>query len=144
MAKMYRLTVPNLGKNLGSSGAPILVGSVRPLEGDQTPGGYLQKVKVSITQANNESGRLSPFMIYACTNDSFDSGDIITAQATGAIGGTVWLSLKRSIKSYTEEVDRGDGPVYIYAQAHDPGLVADVESMIVLESWGRYVMLGAH
>ena len=145
MAKMYRTTVPNLGKNLGYSSNPQLVGSVRPLEGDQTPGGYLQKIKVSIIQANEESGRRSAFMIYACTNDTFNGGaDIITAQAVGSLGGTVWLSLKRSIKSYTEEVDRGDGPVYIYAQACDPGLISDVEAHLVLESWGRYVMLGAH
>ena len=142
MAKMYRTTVPNIDKNLGGAGTPQLIALCRPLDGDQAPGAYLKSVKVSIKQRNQNDSPNS-FMIYACTNDSWNPDDVITAQATGMMGGTVWLSLKRSIKSYSEETDRSDGPVYIFASGADMGLVGDVETDIIVESWGRYILLGA-
>ena len=142
MAKMYRTSVTNFDKNLGNNGTPQLVALCRPLDGDQAPGAYLKSVKVSIKQRNQNDSPQS-FMIYASTNDSWAPADVITAQATGMMGGTVWLSLKRSIKSYSEETDRADGPVYIYAQSSDMGLVGDCETDIVVESWGRYILLGA-
>ena len=141
---MYRTTVPNNGKNLGSQSEPQLVYSVRPLQGDQAPGAYLQKVKVSIIQENYAGDVPSAFMIYACTSDGFEDDDIITAQAVPAMGGTVWLSLKRRILASTPEDARADGPVYIFARSLDPGAINNVEVHLVAEAWGRYVMLGAH
>ena len=144
MAKMYRFTSVNNGKSLGYASNPKLVFSIRPLQGDQTPSGYLSKVKVSVIQENYASNVPAAFMLYACTNDTFEDADVITAQAVPNGGGTGWLSLKRSIKSYTEEPDRSDGPVYIFARSLDPGMVTNVECHLVAEAWGRYVLCGAH
>ena len=144
MAKMYRTTVTNNGKSLGASSVAQLCFSIRPLQGDQAPGAYLQKVKVSIIQENFGGNVPSGFMLYASSNDNWDDNDVITAQAVPTMGGTVWLNLKRAIKSYTEETDRADGPIYIYARALDPGLITNIEVHLVAEAWGRYVMLGAH
>ena len=142
MAKNYRSTVTNNDKNLGGSSTPTLIGLVRPLDGEQAPGAYLKSLKISIQQ-RNQNDTPQAFLIYASTNDTWDDNDVITAQATGVSGGTVWLSLNRRIRSYTEETDRSDGPVYIFARAMDMGLVGDVETNIFLECWGRYVILGA-
>ena len=142
MAKNYRTTVPNWDKNLGNNGTPVLIGLIRPLDGDQAPPAFLKSVKVSIKQRNQNDSPQS-FMILASSNDSWNADDVITAQATGMMGGSVWLSLKRAIRSYTEETDRGDGPVYLFASAADMGLVGDCECDIIIESWGRHCLVGA-
>ena len=146
MARMYRSVAINNGKNLGGGSVPQLVFSCRPLQGDQAPGAYLQKIKVSIIQENYAGDVPSGFMLYATTKDSFEDDDIVTAQAVPAMGGTVWLSLKRAIRSYTPEEDRSDGPIYVFARALDPGATPglNVEVHLVAEIWGRYVMVGAH
>ena len=143
MAKMYRSCVTNNDKNLGMGGNAVLCFSIRPIDGDQSPSAYLKSCKVSI-QTKNQNDAPASYMIYASSNDSFDDTDVITAGATPHGGGTVWLNLKRSIKSSDEEVSRSDGPIYILIRASDMANIRDCETNIVLETWGRFLNPGAH
>ena len=148
MARQYRTTAVNLDKNLGNNGEAKLCFSVRPIDAEQAPGGYLKSVKVSVHQRNQDDNPQA-YLIAASANDEWDdtqgsNGDIITAAATGLGGGTVWLNLRRTMKSYTEEVERPDGPIYIHVRALDMGLVGDSETDLIAEVWGRFIMLGAH
>ena len=133
MAKMYRIT--DHQAKTGVSSTPVSFFGLDMLDDDQAPGAYVQKVKVSAITIGQES----PIMIYASTKPltatwSFD--DIITAQAVPSGGGTVWLSLKRSIKT-GDTSDGAIGPVYIWANVS----TASTGLSLVCEAWGRFLRI---
>ena len=138
MARLYRQTNPNFNKSLGSSGALQPVFKISPLDAEQAPGGYLQKVKVSVTPTTAQAGNPS-FMVCAMNSDDLSVGDIITAQSLPRGGGTVWLNIKRAIRADSEEATRNDGPVFIQimTQQQGQGIATTVDT--VCEVWGRFI-----
>ena len=138
MARLYRQTNANFNKSLGSSGALQPLYKISPLDAEQAPGGYLQKVKVSVTPTSSQAGD-PPFMICAMNSDDLSIGDIITAQSLPKGGGTVWLSIKRALRADSEESSRNDGPVFIQIMttAQGQGVATTVDA--VCEAWGRFI-----
>jgi len=109
---MYRETVTSFNKTITLPAQ--LIYTVSPIDADQIPNGYLKTLKVSVTPSSNTDTALS-YMIVASTNDlGAETSDWITAGATGRGGGTVWLNLKRPVKSSAEEPNRPDGEVYLH------------------------------
>ena len=143
MARMYRETVASFNKSILTPLGEALF-TISPIDADQIPNGYLKSVKVSVIPSSTARTDES-YLIVASTNDSpLDASDIITAQATGRGGGTVWLNLKRPVKSSAEEPNRPDGEVYIHLYMNGPFSPVDaVEVNLVAECWGRFLNMAA-
>ena len=143
MARMYRETVSNFNKSHTTAANNIF--TISPIDADQIPNGYVKSIKVSCQIADVTKSQDRAILVYASTsplpgNDS----DIITAQSTGLGGGTVWLNLKRPVKSSAAEPDRPDGEVYIHALVVGSGPPPlDVEVNYVGEVWGRFLNMAA-
>ena len=141
MAKMYRETVANFNKSLLTSlGTGIF--TISPIDADQVPSGYVKTCKVSV---NPQDGSSRNFMVVASTSPTpLSSSDIITGGTTGEGGGTVWLNLKRPIKSSAAETDRSDGEVYIHVYTQAPiDPLNPIEIDFLGEVWGRFINLQA-
>ena len=144
MAKQYRQTIYRQGIDLGNTGSQIKIFDITPIDAEQAMPAYVDKVKISwnLASATDAQGVPLPpvnLLFHASTDDGGGLGDAITAQATGIGGGTVWLSLKRRIRSSAEEVNRGDGPVYLFAETPTIGKTVTVN--LVAEAWGRFIDL---
>jgi len=130
MAKQYRRINGNYNKMV-AAGSWTPIARFAPYDNDQTPGGYLKSVKVSVVGIPNDG------VLIALSTDPTpgDGTDLITCGGCPD-GGTVWLSAKRSIKSGATEDDRNDGVVYVVARtSNNTGITAD----FVIESWGSYL-----
>jgi len=139
---MYRETVSNFNKTLGPSGS-VAIYRISPIDADQIPNGYLKTVKVSVIPADVADSNYSYTIVASTSQGLLNTSDIITAGSTPKGGGTVWLNLKRPVKSSAEEVDRPDGEVYIliYTQGVNP--VNPPELNLVGEVWGRFLNMVA-
>ena len=139
MARMYRETVSNFNKTHALPGENIF--TISPIDADQIPNGYVKTVKVSV-QINDVTKALDRnVLVYASTSPNPASvSDIITCQATELSGGTVWLNLKRAVKSSAAEPDRPDGEVYIHGYVPGAALAPlTIEVNYVAEVWGRFL-----
>jgi len=140
MAKMYRETVTSFAKNLTTPASAIY--QISPIDADQIPNGYLKTVKISV-QATQEGDSDNSFLVVASTAASAAStSDYITAGATPRGGGTVWLNLKRPVKSSAEEPNRPDGEVFIHILTQGT-VPTPVEVNLVGEVWGRFLNMVA-
>ena len=139
---MYRETEATLNKSLALPAQRIY--TISPIDADQIPNGYLKTVKVSVTPLSDaDTGR--SYMIVASTNDdSLQSDDYITAGSLGRGGGTVWLNLKRPVKSSVEEPNRPDGEVFIHILCSGATVATPVEVHLAGEVWGRFLNLQAN
>ena len=142
MARMYRETVTNFNKSITLPAQ--LIYTISPIDADQIPNGYLKTLKVSVTPTSNTDTALS-YLVVASTNDlGAETSDWITAGATGRGGGTVWLNLKRPVKSSAEEPNRPDGEIYIHVLVQGASAVTPVDINIVGEVWGRFLNMAAN
>ena len=135
MAKLYRqVYTTQLQQQFNLAGNRIV--RIKPLDNDQTPAGYLEKVKVSVKADSINAAATHPQILISASGDSTPQNlDIITAQAIQG-SGTVWLSIKRRIRSANSEAARNDGEVSIHL---DPSFT--FVGQVVVETWGRYLQL---
>ena len=142
MARMYRETVTNFNKSITLPAQ--LVYTVSPIDADQIPNGYLKTLKISVIPNNKADLDLS-YMIVASTNDlGAETSDWITAGAVPQGGGTVWLNLKRPVKSSAEEPNRPDGEVYVHVIVPGASGANPTELNLVGEVWGRFLNMAAN
>jgi len=140
MAKMYRETVTVFSKTLTLPASNIF--TISPIDADQIPNGYLKTFKLSV-QSTQSSDSDNSFLVVASTAANASStSDYITAGATARGGGTVWLNLKRPVKSSAEEPNRPDGEVYIHILTQGT-VPTPVEVNLVAECWGRFLNMEA-
>ena len=135
MARKYR-QLNRISKATGPNGG-VPFCRIEPLDNDQAPPGYVDKVKVSVlTEEDTAYGH--PIMIYAATTDVAGTGfmHMITAQGVGQGSGTAWLSLKRAIRSDDSEPNRSDGQICIWVETPIAATVT-----CVIEAWGRFIEL---
>jgi len=138
---MYRETVTSNAKTLGPLNATHIF-TISPIDADQIPNGYLKTVKVSVIPENAADAGKS-YTVVASTNDlAASDSDYITAGSTGRGGGTVWLNLKRPVKSSAEEPNRPDGEVYIHIISQDT-VISPFEVNLTAEVWGRFLNMAA-
>ena len=121
-----------------TQGSATLVYRIVPLDAEQAPPGYLKSLKISLI--NDEDQTNASFMVFASSDVNGVIGDTITAGAVPNGGGTVWLNLKRAIRSSSEEEDRSDGPVYVHVKTQN---TSRTNVDIVCEAWGRFIDLQA-
>ena len=135
MARKYR-QLNRISKVTGPNGGQPFV-RIEPLDNDQAPPGYIDKVKVTVLN-EGELTIHQPIMVYASTTDVAGTGfmHMITAQGIGQGSGTAWLSLKRSIRSDDSEPQRSDGQICIWVEAANQTSVT-----CVVEAWGRFIEL---
>ena len=139
---MYRECQTNLNKSLTLAAQRIF--TVSPIDADQVPNGYLKTVKISVTPVSS-ADTARPYMVVASTNsDGAQESDYITAAAVPRGGGTVWLNLKRPVKSSAEEPTRPDGEVFFHCLMPGASPAAPVEVNFVGEAWGRFVIMAAN
>ena len=136
-SRMYRETEATLTKSIAGGGTRCF--TISPIDADQVPAGYVKSVKVSVNPIDFDTDKAS-LVVASCSSNPGDVDDWITAQATGQGDGTVWLSLKRAIKSSVAEPDRNDGEVYI----HVFGSAGVRECTVVCETWGRFLNTAAN
>ena len=143
MAKMYRETVTSTNKTLAASPIGLIEHcfTISPIDADQIPNRYCKSIKVSVSPQDNTDSERS-FIVAASTDDTpTNTSDWITAQATSRGGGTVWLNLKRPVKSSAEEPNRPDGEIYVHVLTNAGGL--SIETNLVAEVWGRFLNMAA-
>ena len=119
----------NRNKNVQTGGTPIF--KIEPLQVQQAMNARLDKVKVSVIPSGFTE---CSFLIHASADGNSSTTDEITAQAVPQGGGTVWLSLKRSLKSDRTDPDRSDGSIMIYARSSVP-----VNADFFCEAWGSFL-----
>ena len=142
MARMYRETRTSLLKTLNSTSERCF--TISPIDADQIPNGYCKSVKVSLVPAMAGNSDVS-FIVVASTSDNpLSSTDYITGQATSKGGGTVWLNLKRPVKSSAEEPNRPDGEIYVYVLCNGASIATPIECNLVAEVWGRFLLMTAN
>ena len=95
---------------------------------------FLNNIKIACIQ-NDGDGDNGGFLLYATTNSSWADSDIISFGAVGSLGGTVNLTVKRTIRDHDADGSRTDGPVYIWAEVTDLGTVQNT-ARFVHETWG--------
>ena len=138
---MYRETRANFAKTLISPAS--LCFTISPIDADQIPNGYCKSIKVSVVP-NEQANTDISWMVVASTNDdALVTSDYITGQATARGGGTVWLNLKRPVKSSAEEPNRPDGEVFFHLLMPGGSPADPTEVNLVGECWGRFVNLSA-
>ena len=135
MAQKYRFTRALNSKTVTTAGS--LCFRLSPLDGEQAPGARLESVKISVIPTDQQTNNGASYMVVASSDTTpGDEDDYITAGAVPEGGGTVWLSIKRTLRATLEADDRNDGPVYIHLFTQ-----GNVPSKIVCESWGRFLYL---
>ena len=137
---MYRETITSLTKSLVLPAQNIF--TISPIDADQIPNGYCKTVKVSVSPVGQSDTDLSYIVVASTSQASASSSDYITAGATARGGGTVWLNLKRPVKSSAEEANRPDGEIFIHILCQGPP-IAPVEVNLVAEVWGRFLNMAA-
>ena len=139
MARLYRECESS--NNYSITNPAQLIASISPIDADQIPNGYLKSAKITICPIEvGDAG--SSFMVVASTNDTPSSAsDWITAGSVGRGGGTVWLNLKRPVKSSVEELNRPDGEVFLHVLCQGANVVVDLPVFLAVECWGRFVNL---
>ena len=126
--------------NMGSAGTQILVGTISPLD-VQVGTGFLKNVVCTALQ-NDGDGDNGGFMFYLSTSNSWNDDYVLTARATGSLGGTVSLSAAghNYIRDDVADVSRNDGELYVWAEVTDLGTTQNT-ARIALEAWGRFIVL---
>ena len=138
-SRMYRECVAEINYSLTTPQQNVAL--VKPIDADQIPNGYLKSLKLSVIGSETSFTGAS-FLIAASTNDNpAAADDWITTGAVGRGGGTIWLNLKRAVKSSVEEENRPDGVVYIHLITQGPTLVDPKNVQLSIECWGRFVDL---
>ena len=139
MARMYRECEALLNYALFTPAQRIA--TVRPIDADQVPSGYLKSAKISVVPNYRDDAQTS-FLLVASTNSNpTQADDWITAGAVPNGGGTVWLNLKRPVKASAEETDRADGEVFLHLMCQGPNLITQLDVYLAVEVWGRFVNL---
>jgi len=139
MAKMYRECIAEINYTLNLPSQNVAL--VKPIDADQVPNGYLKSLKISVIPGQT-SFNYASFLAVASTSDNpAAADDWITAGAVGRGGGTIWLNLKRPVKSSAEEENRPDGVVYIHLMTQGVTLTDPENVDLVVECWGRFVDL---
>ena len=131
MAGNYRYVQANLSKTIASGGVRCF--NIGMAAEEQPMRAYVQKVKVSVIPSRGDEN--SSFLVTASSSGSFSDQDIITAQAVPQGGGTVWLSVKRTIKDDDFKDDRNDGRIAIWVRSS----VQTTDADLVCETWGRFI-----
>ena len=138
-SRMYRECVAEIDYELLTPAQNVAL--VKPIDADQVPNGYLKTLKISAIGSGTTFSAAS-FLVAASTNDDPNQADDwITSGATNRGGGTIWLNLKRAVKSSAEEENRPDGVVYIHLLTQGPTPVDPKNIHLSLECWGRFVDL---
>ena len=123
---------------MGDTGGQILLGEIKKVDA-QGIVGFLNNVRLSIILDDATINSVA-FLAYLTTDDSWNDDYVLSACA-GNFGSTCSISAKRTIKTAadTETEQLGmNGPVYLWAEISDPGLVA-YNIRYVAETWGRFI-----
>ncbi len=133
MARMYRETEFR-SKTIASGIGGDDIFFLSPLQ-VANANAFVKSVKITCHPKVNAG---ESYFVVASTNVlPTVSNDWITTGHTGVGGGTVWLSLKRSIKQSTDATDRNDGRIYIHVFCQSAGQQHD----FVCEAWGRFLQV---
>ena len=136
-SQMYRYTKTNLNAGIATDGTKVF--EVGMAAESQPMRAYIQKLKVSIIP-NRETENIS-YLVHASSSGQYADQDIITAQAVPNGGGTVWLSVKRTIKDDDFKDDRNDGKVAVWVRASNAPANNVAMSDIMCEAWGKFIDL---
>ena len=129
---------------MGSTGTQSHLATISKLS-PTIAAGYLNNVVVSCQNNNIDDTEVaSPFTVYLSNRappaSNWSDGQVISAKATAAGGGTVSLSAKRFIRDDNPEDGASLTPVYVWAECADSSSTTD-EGRFTVEAWGRMVIL---
>ena len=130
--KRYKIVTAQTA-DMGSAGDQKLLMKIQSVDPENVVA-FLNNIKIACIQ-NDGDGDNGGFLLYATTNSSWNDSDIISFGAVGSLGGTVNLTVKRTIRDHDADGSRTDGPVYIWAEVTDLGTVQNT-ARFVHETWG--------
>ena len=138
-ARNYKITNVQT-QSMGSAGGQIRVLEVDKIDNQSTQNGYLHAVKVTVIFDTEQGAPGAGIIAYATTDNVWSDDYVITAAAVGAGGGSMWLNVRRTIKTGADTPLQGQsgGPVYIYLEITDPG-VSSESLRVVTETYGRNI-----
>ena len=141
MARQRNYKITNAQtQSMGSTGSQIRVLDVDKIDNQSTQNGYLHSVKVTVSFDTEQGAPGAGIVGYATTDNVWNDDYIITAAAVGAGGGTLWLNVRRTIKTGADTPLQGQsgGPVYIWLEITDPG-VSSESLRVITETYGRNI-----
>ena len=130
--KRYKIVTAQT-KDMGSAGAQQLLAKITSVDPENVVA-FVNNVRIGVIQ-NDGDGDNGGFILYATTSDTWADSDITAFGATGSLGGTVNLSLKRRVRDGNADGSRTDGPIYIWAEVTDLGTVQNT-ARFIHETWG--------
>ncbi len=107
----------------------------------QMPGTYLNNVNVTAMLQEGDGDAGGMIFYLATESTTWDDDKAISAKGISGYGGTVSLAAKRSI-TINAEKELGDfGQLYLWGEITDLSYTGDVEVRVVIETWGRNVLV---
>ena len=127
-------------QSMGSAGGQIRVLNVDKIDNQSIQNGYLHAVKVTAIFDTEQGSPGAGIIAYATTDNVWSDDYVITAAASGAGGGTMWLNVRRTIKTGADTPLQGQsgGPIYIWLEITDPGTTSE-SLRVVTETYGRNI-----
>ena len=129
----YKITKV-LTKDMESSGGQLLLATISSIDPENVSA-YVENVRIGCIQ-NDGDGDNGGFLLYASAASSWADSDVIAFGATGSLGGTTNLKLKRWIKRSTQQSEGVDGAIYIWAEVTDLGTTQNT-ARFAMDIWGR-------
>ena len=145
-SKMFKMLNNVHTENLGVGGNWNSFARIEKQQ-NQMVSAYVDKVRLSYVLDTEISDAADcGIMIVASVSDTLDNTTpanndefIIAAGAGRLIGGILTLDLKRTIKSNAENLNRGDGEIYLFARMTDQTSESNGEIYINMETHGRWL-----
>ena len=107
----------------------------------QMPGTWLNNVNVTAMLQEGDSDAGGMIFYLATEAGTWDDDKCISAKGISGYGGSCSLAAKRKI-SINAEKELGDfGQIYLWGEITDLSYTADVEVRVVIETWGRNVLV---
>ena len=138
---MYKQVV-NAEKDLGDSGAQVLIGSLHPVYNrNQLGRAYCSNIMQTwILQTDGPvEDDVGGVVFYLTSSSTFAAEDVITARASPFGGGTINLPVKAWV-SGEETDDAPGGKLFIYAECTDTSAILNTKIRLTSEVWGTALL----
>ena len=141
--RMFKQLANAKTENIGHTGGSYVLYKIDKQQASFTSA-YLDKVRIAyhldITDAPDDRPDDVGVTFYLSTSDSaLTSAYLVSATGSNGYGGTITLDAKRSIRDEEEANTRGDGALFVWAQASNLDLPAgDITINTVAEAYGRW------
>ena len=129
-------------KDLGAAGGQILIGSLAPITNrNQLGRAYCHNIVMTYilqgdAAADPDQGGV---VFYLSSNSVWADTDVVSARAASFGGGTINIPVRAWVSGEVTD-DAPGGKLYLYAEATDVTLAANVDIRYTAEVWGSALL----